>query len=134
MENGGQQFQRRGRLLVLVRVSLVVAALVFTLSEGALAKGKPGPTPAPGSASCSVSPNPAPLGGNYTISGSGYLSAEVLQVFVTDYASTTVLFTAADSKGNFATTWHTYRTGLDTVAIKDSSSGKILANCSFSVA
>jgi hypothetical protein len=127
-------------MLTMPKLLALTVAVGLTLSMStagtALAAkgGKPAPVTAHGS--CSVTPNPTPVGGMYTIYGSGFTPYELLNATVTDAHGSTLLFPPVDANGSFAISSYASWAGTDTVNVYDNSgrSPVYLTSCAFQVA
>lgn len=118
----------------------------FYPKEESLAKGNPhaSPTPAPACSTdpqlgtsyvLNVSPNPNTIGGQYTISGGGFVNLTYMTVYVIDSHGTQVLFPPRDAAGNFSITAYSSWPGTSTVQINDQIRNKlkVVTRCTFQV-
>ena len=120
-----------GGVLAVLAVAGLLGAAPATASRSDKGGGK---TRSAGTGTCSVSPNPVANGTQYTISGTGYKSGQMLDVFSGDGG---IVFAQANGDGNF-TTWDRasfLKTGTKTVNVYEMGDRhmSVLATCSFDV-
>jgi hypothetical protein len=113
---------------------LAVGALLTFPSIAASKGGGGGKTKTTGSQTCAVTPNPVANGTQYTISGTGYKPAQMLDVFSGDGG---IVFAQANGDGAFST-WDRasfLSTGTKTVNVYEMGDRhmSVLATCKFDV-
>ncbi len=143
---GGDRHEVTAARLRCVLRMFLLAAIVLAASSCSLATSA-GKALAP-SGSCSVTPNPVPVGGQYTVNGTGLPKSTFVDVWATDSSGTQIWSSPTDLNGNLVPTSASasvsgaYSVKLTTVpgppgegigSVDPSSSNTItLATCSFS--
>ena len=131
------------RLLGATAEAGLITVLIFGLIAGSAfaARGggggnRPKPPP-PTAGACSVSPNPVSVvaGGQFTFSGWGFASGELVQVNVSNSHGTSFFMLQADTSGNVSVGSYSSWTGTQTVNVYDNGGRNLvfLTNCSFEV-
>jgi hypothetical protein len=114
----------------------VVIALIFGLAGGyVLSSTYAASGRVTSNAACSVSPNPVSQYSDYTVAVTGLDPGIIINVLVTDSASTGAWSASADANGNASITGHAYWLGDSTAKVQTYKHRKWvpLAYCSFHV-
>ena len=115
-------------------VSFGIAVLAAAAFSGTAMAAKGGKVTG-GYGACSVTPEAVPVGGVYTITGSGFKSGQLLNVYVQDPLGTQAFMLLGDSAGGFSVSSYAAWSGASKVSVYDNGGRSLvyLTSCSFNV-